>query len=112
MNLPSIYAHFRFGDQAAKLLPEPMQRSIARFPQLFSLGVHGPDFFFFYQPLFKTQMGSLGGWYHDLTGKEFSSGQPAIWRTIPRRGQGYIYTVCCAIMPFTRSWRRSLTGCC
>ena len=51
MNLPSIYAHFRFGDQAAKLLPEPMQRSIARFPQLFSLGVHGPDFFFFYQPL-------------------------------------------------------------
>lgn len=94
--MPSIYAHFRFGDQAAKLLPEPMQRSIARFPQLFSLGVHGPDFFFFYQPLFKTQMGSLGGWYHDLTGKEFFQRAARHLADNPSEGaRVYLYGVLC-----------------
>lgn len=94
--MPSIYAHFRFGDQAAKRLPEPMRRSIARFPQLFSLGVHGPDFFFFYQPLFKTQMGSLGGWYHNLTGREFF--QRAARRLADNPSEGakvYLYGVLC-----------------
>lgn len=94
--MPSIYAHFRFGDQAAKLLPEPMRRSIARFPQLFSLGVHGPDFFFFYQPLFKTQMGSLGDWYHGLTGREFF--QRAVHHLADNPSEGakvYLYGVLC-----------------
>lgn len=94
--MPSIYAHFRFGDQAAKLLPEPMRRSIARFPQLFSLGVHGPDFFFFYQPLFKTQMGSLGDWYHGLTGREFFQRAAHHLADNPSEGaKVYLYGVLC-----------------
>ena len=94
--MPSIYAHFRFGDQAAKLLPESMRRSIARFPQLFSLGVHGPDFFFFYQPLFKTQMGSLGDWYHGLTGREFFQRAAHHLADNPSEGaKVYLYGVLC-----------------
>ena len=94
--MPSIYAHFRFGDQAAKLLPESMRRSIARFPQLFSQGVHGPDFFFFYQPLFKTQMGSLGDWYHGLTGREFFHRAAHHLADNPSEGaKVYLYGVLC-----------------
>ncbi len=94
--MPSVYAHFRFGDQAAKTLPEPLQRSILRFPQLFSLGVHGPDFFFFYQPLFKTQMGSLGGWFHNLTGREFFQRAVLHLKDSPSEGATvYLYGVLC-----------------
>lgn len=94
--MPSIYAHFRFGDQAAKLLPESLQRSIARFPQLFDVGVHGPDFFFFYQPLFKTRMGNLGGWYHDMTGREFFQRAVQHLNSSPSEGaKVYLYGVLC-----------------
>lgn len=96
IGLPSVYAHFRFGDQAAKTLPEPLRRSIQRFPQLFSLGVHGPDFFFFYQPLFSTQMGSLGGWFHALTGREFFQRAVLHWKDNPSEGATvYLYGVLC-----------------
>lgn len=94
--MPSIYAHFRFGDQAAKTLDGSLQRTISRFPQLFDVGVHGPDFFFFYQPLWRTKMGSLGGWYHNLSGREFF--ERAVRRLADNPSEGataYLYGVLC-----------------
>lgn len=94
--MPSIYAHTRFGRQAAKLLPEGMRRSIQRFPQLFDLGVQGPDFFFFYQPLWKTQMGSLGGWFHKLSGREFFQRAALHYGDAPSEGAlVYLYGALC-----------------
>lgn len=35
------------------------------------MGLQGPDFFFYYNPLIKTAVGSLGGQFHNQTGQEF-----------------------------------------
>lgn len=94
--MPSAYAHFRFGDQVAQTLPESLQNSIHRFPQLFSVGVHGPDLFYFYQPLFKTRMGGLGDRYHNLTGKEYFQRAAEHLRQNPSEGATvYLYGVLC-----------------
>ncbi len=95
-DLPSIYAHTRFAHQAAKTLPEAVQRSIQRFPQLFDVGAQGPDFFFFYQPMFKTKMGSLGGWFHNLSGREFFERAARHYADFPSEGaMVYLYGVLC-----------------
>lgn len=94
--LPSIYAHTRFAHEAAQAFPEPIRRSIQRFPQLFDVGAQGPDFFFFYQPLFQTRMGSLGGWYHNLSGQEFFQRCARHYADAPSEGAlVYLYGVLC-----------------
>lgn len=94
--MPSTYAHARFGKEARVMLPEPLQRSIQRFPQLFDLGVQGPDFFFYYQPLFKTQLGALGTWYHELSGQEFFRRATEQYAAAPSEGaMVYLYGVLC-----------------
>ena len=50
-----MYAHARFAQQAAKDLPEQMRLTVQRFGRLYDVGAYGPDFFFFYQPLFKPK---------------------------------------------------------
>ena len=69
--MPSMYAHARFAREASKDLPEQLRLPVQRFARLFDVGAYGPDFFFFYQPLFKTKMGALGSQYHKMTGKAF-----------------------------------------
>ena len=94
--MPSIYAHSRFAQQAAGTLPEHLQLSVKRFRQLYDVGCYGPDFFFFYQPLFKTRMGQLGRQYHRMTGKEFFEGAAEHLRQAPSEGgQAYLYGVLC-----------------
>lgn len=95
-HLPSIYAHSRFAQQAAGTLPEHLRLSVNRFRQLYDVGSQGPDFFFFYQPLFKTKMGQLGHRYHRMTGKEFFEGAAEHLRQAPSEGgQAYLYGVLC-----------------
>ncbi len=94
--MPSIYAHTRFAHEAEKELPEELRRSIQRFPRLFEFGAQGADFFFFYQPLFPTKIGSLGGWFHDLTGQEFFQRAAAHYSDNPSEGaKVYLYGVLC-----------------
>lgn len=94
--MPSIYAHTRFAGQAQKEFPEELRRSIRRFPQLFQFGAQGADFFFFYQPLFSTKIGNLGGWFHDLTGQEFFQRAAAHYSDSPSEGaKVYLYGVLC-----------------
>lgn len=92
--LPSFYAHARFGQQAAQSIPE--QLTVQRFPQLFHVGCYGPDFFFFYQPMFKTKMGALGSQFHHQTGKEFFEAAAAHLKENPSEGgRAYLYGVLC-----------------
>ena len=69
--MPTEYAHYRFGIQVIPTLPEPLQRSVQRFRQLFDVGLHGPDPFFHYNIVRKTPVGRLGSTMHLETGEEF-----------------------------------------
>lgn len=69
--MPAFYTHYRFGRELIPALPADIRRSVGRFPQLFHAGLQGPDFFFYYNPLFKTAIGALGSAFHHQSGVTF-----------------------------------------
>lgn len=92
--MPSIYAHTRFGDQAVKALPEQLRLSVQRFRRLYNVGCSGPDFFFFYWPMFKTKLGALGSGFHRQSGKEFFENAAQLLRSNPSEGgTAYLFGV-------------------
>lgn len=69
--MPSSYAHHRFGRELLPVLPPEVRQCIQRFRRMYDLGLQGPDFFFYYNPYFKTAIGELGKVYHRKTGQDF-----------------------------------------
>lgn len=69
--MPSHYAHYRFGTRVISMLPPQIQRSVRRFRQLYDVGLHGPDIFFYHNILFRDNVVALGKKYHSLTGEDF-----------------------------------------
>lgn len=69
--MPATYAHYRFGRLALPALPGELGQTIRQFRQVYDVGLHGPDLFFYYQPLFHTRTGELGYTLHRLSGKAF-----------------------------------------
>lgn len=69
--MPASYAHDRFGKKVLPALPPDTRQCIQRFRRMFDMGLQGPDFFFYYNPVMKTKTGSLGGTFHNQSGQEF-----------------------------------------
>lgn len=69
--MPASYAHYRFGKLVLPKLPADVRQCIGRFRRLYDVGLQGPDFFFYYNPFFKTAVGSLGHRFHAQSGQEF-----------------------------------------
>ena len=68
--MPSHYAHYRFGSQVIGQLPAEIRRPIQRFRQLYDVGLHGPDLFFYHNLFIKDSAVDLGEKYHQQTGQE------------------------------------------
>lgn len=94
--MPATYAHYRFGAQMLPAMPADMARAVTRCPSLFDVGLHGPDLFFYYSPLFPSRIRALGCGYHRQTGREFFS---RVCRSLRPEGcegaQAYLYGVLC-----------------
>lgn len=69
--LPSTYAHFRFGNEVLRRLPACLADEIENQKKLFLIGIHGPDLLFYYKPLSSNQINRIGYGSHKLTGAEF-----------------------------------------
>lgn len=94
--MPSTYAHYRFGTQMLQGMPGDVRRTIQRFRQLFDVGLHGPDIFFYNSPLLKTSVGFLGAKYHEQTGEDFFTRVCRNLRLEPSEaGAAYLYGVLC-----------------
>ena len=90
--MPSAYAHYRFGAQLLKRMPPDFCRTAQRFRQLYDVGLHGPDIFFYYSPLMKTSVGSLGSKLHHQSGIEFFTRACKRLRLEPSEaGYAYLY---------------------
>lgn len=90
--MPSNYAHYRFGALALETLSPELQRSIGRFRQLYDVGQHGPDIFFFHNPFWKTPVTQLGKTFHAQTGREFFTNACAELKQDPSEGaRVYLY---------------------
>ena len=92
--MPAAYAHYRFGIQALERLEPALRQQISRFRRVYDMGVQGPDFFFYYNPLFHTTMGSLGHKFHMQTGEAFFTAAVRRLRLNPSEvGTAYLYGV-------------------
>lgn len=69
--MPSTYAHYRLGKLLLPTLPTDVQQCIHRFRRMYDMGLQGPDFFFYHNPLVKTSAVEMGYRFHRQTGKEF-----------------------------------------
>lgn len=94
--MPSTYAHYRFGTQMLTTMPGDVRMTVHRFRQLFDVGLHGPDIFFYNSPLLKTGTGFLGVKYHEQTGEEFFTRVCRSLRLAPSEAaNAYLYGVLC-----------------
>ena len=69
--MPSTYAHYRFGQEVLKELPNDIKKIIIENKELYDIGLHGPDILFYYQPLKTNPINSIGYQMHEHQGKEF-----------------------------------------
>ena len=69
--MPSSYAHYRFGCQLLRRLPQSVLSVIKPYRSLYDFGLHGPDPFFYYNPAKPNKIGKLGSSLHRLSGVDF-----------------------------------------
>ena len=68
--MPSTYAHYRFGQEVLKELPNDIKKIIIENKELYDIGLHGPDLLFYYLPLKTNEINSIGYNMHEKTGKD------------------------------------------
>lgn len=94
--MPSTYAHYRFGTMLLPHMPGDVKRTIQRFRRLYDVGLHGPDLFYFHNPILKTGAALLGLKFHEQTGREFFQRVCRAARLErSEAAQAYIYGVLC-----------------
>lgn len=93
--MPSTYAHYRLGFRTLSHLDPKIQNLIRRNRQMFDLGLHGPDFLFYYNPFRKAEpTAALGSRIHHLTGREFFAPAARQLRLQPDEGaESYLFGV-------------------
>lgn len=69
--MPTTYAHYRFGKDVYKRLPDPAKETIDAFRGLYDIGLHGPDLLFYYRALTKNPINQRGFAMHERPGREF-----------------------------------------
>lgn len=94
--MPAVYAHYRMGVALLPAMPADVRRTIQRFRRLFDVGLHGPDIFFYHNPVMRTAIGALGTKFHNQTGREFFQRTCRIARLEKSEAsQAYLYGVLC-----------------
>lgn len=58
--MPSTYAHYRLGQQVRRELEGNERKIIEKYPQLYLIGLHGPDILFYYKPLRPNPVNQIG----------------------------------------------------
>lgn len=69
--MPSNYAHFRFGTALLETMPGDIRRTVCRYRRLYDVGLHGPDIFFYCNPLLPSRSRAQARKFHAQSGKDF-----------------------------------------
>ncbi len=67
--MPATYAHWRFGEDCFQIMPEDIKKIVNDNRDIFNLGVHGPDIFFY--DLTHKKITSYGSKMHKLPAMDF-----------------------------------------
>lgn len=95
--MPAIYAHCRFGKDVLALLPAGDREPVLKYPDLYHIGLHGPDILFYYRPLSANEINRAGNQAHTIAGREYFSG---MWEIVkqsadPEPCLAYLYGFLC-----------------
>ncbi len=71
--MPALYAHLRFGEEVAKILPAELSSLTEKYPEAFALGTQGPDILFYHHPMKKNEIRKYGTQLHEKTAFEVFS---------------------------------------
>ena len=69
--MPSTYAHRLFGEKILEHYPESIRALIQNERQLYDIGLHGPDIFFYYKVLKTDPINQIGYQTHDRPARAF-----------------------------------------
>lgn len=69
--MPSTYAHYRFGRDVWKHLPEEFRKDLSEYQNLYKIGLHGPDIFFYYHAYIPNKVTRTGYQLHDRKARGF-----------------------------------------
>lgn len=90
--MPSCYAHYRFGNAVLDEIPADIRQPILRHRQLYEVGLHGPDIFFYQNPFGKSNGTPLGSRLHRQSGRDFFTRVCKRLRLEPSEaGNAYLY---------------------
>ena len=113
--MPGIYAHYRFGLALLPTLPGDTARTIQRFRRLYEAGLHGPDIFFYLNPILPNSVGALCSKFHAQDGKAFFNRVCRLTRMErSEANQSYLYGLLChyaldsVMRPFIKEKAREL----
>lgn len=95
--MPSLYAHYRFGQEVRGALKNREKRIVETYPELFLIGLHGPDILFYYHPLTSNFVNQTGYDMHDKAGREFFEYAAKVVRKYSNHGAylSYVYGFIC-----------------
>ena len=95
--MPSTYAHYRIGQEVRNSLGESERKVVEEYPELFLIGLHGPDILFYFNPLFNNQVNQIGYSMHGRSGKEFFKNAAEVIKQHPRNNAylSYVYGFIC-----------------
>lgn len=69
--MPTTYTHYKLGCAIQKKVSGYEKEIIDKYPELFFIGLHGPDILFYYKPLTKHYVNRLGVRLHEEAGADF-----------------------------------------
>ena len=67
--MPTTYTHWRFGQECIDILPDELKKIVNDHRDLFDIGVHGPDIFFY--DLLHQDVASYASKAHTIPAREF-----------------------------------------
>ena len=71
--MPATYAHYRAGQRVRQQLDGDLRRIVETYPQLYQIGLHGPDILFYYRPYGSNRVNRVGYAMHEKSGASFFS---------------------------------------
>lgn len=95
--MPTTYAHYRLGNEVIGLLPESARKTALACRELFDIGVHGPDLFFYHNPVVKSPLVRMGESMHHESAAAFFTKAADIVRGLedPEAHKAYLYGFLC-----------------
>ena len=105
--MPSTYAHFRAGQRLRARLTGTPKAAVEAHPELYNIGLHGPDILFYYEPYHKNRVSAVGYRQHEKSGASFFPLRPK--PSVLARGGRRIWPICMACCAILR-WMSAVTA--